>query len=84
MTTIWKFEISKGDAVPVVEMPAGAKILSVGIQGSKVMAWAMVDPEAATEMVRFRISGTGHLADPAWNFIGTCFDGPFVWHIFTE
>jgi len=70
--TIWKYELELLTHVDI-EMPKGAKLLDVQMQGSQENAlgflgpvdgkpclWAMVDSEAETEVRKFRILGTGH------------------------
>lgn len=85
---IWKFELPEPDAK--VEMPEGAVALSVGVEGlpQRLVLWALVDPEADTEMRRFAVYGTGHPVPPeveAAAFIGTTImegRGRLVWHVF--
>ncbi len=84
--TIWKFPLRLTD-VQIVMMPAGADILAVGVQSEGIVMWARVDPaETKRQGYKVAIVGTGHPApDQAdSNYVGTVFDGPFVWHIFTE
>lgn len=60
MRVIWKYRlavIAHGD----IEMPMGADILGVGIQGSAITLWAMVDTETNLYQTRrIRVYGTGH------------------------
>lgn len=84
MKTIWKFEFDIKDDVQL-QMPIGAKILSVQSQGSKSCLWALVDPDESTERRWFRIFGTGHDIDlDDYNHVGTFLtsEGLFVWHMF--
>lgn len=85
---IWKFTLPMAD-YPVVSMPKGARVLSVGVQRGDVQVWALVDPEAPMEDRRFKVAGTGHyLVGGVENmrFIGTVHmaSGQLVWHIFEE
>lgn len=86
MKTIWKFPIPLG-AVPI-EMPRGARVLSVGQQQDQPMLWALVDPAKDVERRVFLPLGTGHsLPDDVnveWEFLGTTHlrGGAIVVHVF--
>ncbi len=43
-----------------LELPKGARILTVQYQEPHVCLWALVDPEAPTQIRKFRWAGTGH------------------------
>lgn len=76
---VYKYVI---DGKPI-EMPKGAKLLKVAMQGSQMTLWAMVDPALDTELRYFAVYGTGmRLANEKLEFIGTVFDSAFVWHVF--
>ena len=86
MKEIWKFTLPVTD-YPVVSMPKGARVLSVGVQHGEVQIWALVDPEAPKELRGFRVAGTGHpLEDEieSLRFIGLVQMGDLVWHIFVN
>jgi hypothetical protein len=81
-----KFEL-EGARRQRIKMPAGAAILSVGLQGSAVCLWAMVDPAAADEWRAVESYGTDHDIDSpeGLRFIGTTADAsgsPPVLHHF--
>lgn len=58
-------------------------MLSVGMQDGEIRLWAKVCPVAPYCHVDIFVRGTGHdFTGAEWRFIGTVFDGPFVWHIF--
>jgi len=68
--TVWKFELpitsAPSEIVPI-RLPAGAKILRVGEQGSdpllgpRLFIWALVDPEEQFQELRYVVTaGTGH------------------------
>ncbi len=67
-------------------MPATRRTLSVGHQNGVVMVWALVDPAAKREKVKFKIVGTGHrvVGIDGWRFVGTVQLPPYVWHVFCE
>jgi len=82
MKTIWKFELMN-----VIEMPKGAKILSLQTQDDTPYIWALVDPDVEKEKRIFSINGTGHpliYFTAEDNYIGT-YQLPYrglVWHVF--
>ena len=82
MLTIWKFPVPLGD-YPTIEMPKGAQVLHFDMQ-NRLTIWALVDPSAPKEERHFRLAGTGHPinSDGFLIHLGTCFQGPFVWHLF--
>jgi hypothetical protein len=57
--TVWKYRIPPGARFPV-EMPEGAQIVHVDMQGDTPQMWAVVDPALPTEERWFRLVGTGH------------------------
>ena len=78
---IFKYEIPPYDHV--VEIPNGARILSVGVQTGSIMLWALVDPNELPIKRVFPVIATGDkMADHNLPFIGTVFMGPLVWHVF--
>jgi hypothetical protein len=85
--TIWKFPLVVTDK-QVVEMPRGAKILCVQMQGEKPCIWALVDPKTPRSIGRrFSIYGTGHpIQGGPGKFIGTfqMNGGSLVFHLFEE
>lgn len=82
MKTIWKFELMN-----VIEMPKGAKILSLQTQNDTPYIWALVDTDMKKEKRVFSIFGTGHpLISPYYSikntYIGTYQLRGFVLHVF--
>ena len=72
-----------------IEIPLGAKILSVQAQRGALCLWALVDPDpgAVTRAHPIRVYGTGHPCDEdPRNFIGTVQtnEGALVWHVFGD
>lgn len=65
-----------------VPMPQGAKILRDGEQGGKMFVWALVDETRAHENRQLFVCGTGwEMPVGPFDYLGTVFVGPFVWHI---
>jgi hypothetical protein len=81
-TTIWKFTLELTD-LQGMEMPSGARILTVAAQGSSVCLWAHVDPEAPRETRTIRLYGTGHpMPENPGVYLGTFQMAPLVFHAF--
>lgn len=80
---IWKFPVSIAERFSV-EMPAGAEILTVQMQGDTPCMWAIVDPDAFPEIRNFRMAGTGHELGQIGRHIGTVqmAGGALIWHFF--
>lgn len=90
MTVIWKFPIDlyrdrMVTASPVVEMPAGARMLTMQLQAHQPTLWAIVDPAAPKEPRQLHIVGTGHPM-PAGDlvYLGTWQSNGLVFHVFEE
>lgn len=84
--TIHKFELT-AESEFTVEMPRGAKVLSVGVQREVVCLWVLVDTDNPKDERTFLIWGTGHSIDSdTGTYIGTVIlqDGAIVWHVFEE
>lgn len=88
---VFKYEINlREDAserdVYELKLSLGAKILSAGTRKSNhITIWALVYGGVSEEVRRFLIVGTGNLIKvelERLKFIGSVFDGPFVWHVF--
>lgn len=83
MKTIYKYNVPVTDH-PVVVLPRGAKILTVGAQQNYIYVWALVDSTKKPEVTRqFRLVGTGHpIEKDNLRFIGTVFVACLVYHLF--
>lgn len=82
---IWKWSLTVTD-IQSVSMPAGAKLLTVQVQGMNPQIWALCDEaETTIEPRRIAIYGTGNPmpADPG-KYIATfqLNDGELVFHAF--
>ena len=85
--TVYKY-VLKFNPLERIQMPEGAKLLSVQMQQGKICIWALVDPLRPAENVYVHIRGTGFCSKDIKNldqqeFIGTVqfIDGT-VWHVF--
>lgn len=85
MNRIFKYPLEIVDHQQI-EMPVGAKVLSVQEQNGQLCVWAKVDDACLSKEKRdFWISGTGHPCDhDVDGFIGTVqqYGGNLVWHVF--
>lgn len=85
MKAIWKYRPRPGDFA--LEMPLGARILTVQMQGVEPEMWALVDPAVPKVKHRFVTVGTEHpLPDEIETFahVGTfqLQGGALVFHLF--
>ena len=81
---VYKYEVPVSDYF-TIEMPVGARILSIQTQFKRTCIWALVDPNAEKQKRNFRLCGTGHIMDDSiLAFIGTCQidNGQLVFHVF--
>ena len=90
MKTIWKFELAL-QTEQAINMPEGAKVLTVQVQAGVLCVWALVDTENDTEERQFFILGTGHDADDVdssngYNYLNTVQlpSGALVHHVFVR
>ena len=82
MREVWKFPVSPADHQQIA-MPAGSQALMFDVQDGNPTLWAIVNPAEPLVPFGFRLAGTGHqLGDEVGRHIGSCFHGPFVWHLF--
>jgi hypothetical protein len=91
MYTVWKYKIEPDICNQVYKMPAGAVILSAGLDADNELCfWARVNPDAQLEEHVVACVGTGWPLDALFNeridkyvcFIGTVARGNYVWHLF--
>ena len=87
---VWKYRALLVPGGHPLEFPAGARVLSAGVQGSDVVLWVLVDPQAQERATqRVHIVGTGHpigVEDArSLRFIGTVeYPGGEWFHVFVE
>lgn len=82
--TVYKYAILAFDVFGL-ELPIGAKILTVQTQNDLPHIWALVDPSAEKEIRTFRLAGTGHtIKETNLDYIGTVQirGGELVFHLF--
>lgn len=84
MSTIWKYPIPITDKF-TLDMPKGAKIISLQVQLGAPCVWAIVDPDLMEKEREFVMLGTGmDLPDYPVEFIGTfqVDNSRLVFHVF--
>ena len=85
MRRIYKYELEITDKQDV-EMPLGAQMLSVQMQGDKLCVWALITTGREQEVRHIEIYGTGRDIgnENQMNIFhrGTVQDGGLVWHVF--
>ena len=79
MKTIWKFSITITDRF-FLDLPDNFKVLKVAKQWMWVEG-SFDDPENF-RAVAFAVIGTGHPIPPGFDYSGTFFADPFVWHVY--
>lgn len=84
MRKIFKYEVGIKCSI---DIPVGAKILSVHCQNDSVFFWAEVDTRTEVMTRNFEIFGTGHeipyRMGVDYDFIGTAhMSTGLVWHLF--
>lgn len=87
MKKIFKYNISPATCTNTILLPEGAQVLSVEEQYGEIVLYALVDPGAPTNLVPFRLFGTGHsIAEDIseHTFVGTVklMSGTLMFHIF--
>jgi hypothetical protein len=84
MNCVFKYPIHPGDVA--IEMPIGARVLSVQVQHGEAVIWALVNSLELKELRKFVVVGTGHPCPDVGRFIGTFqlpdLDGSWVFHLF--
>lgn len=76
MKKIYKYPVKTG-----LEIPRSAQVVKTEMQDGNIFIWAIVDPAEKTIVRDFSFYGTGHELPPHASYIGTVFEGPFVWHV---
>lgn len=86
MRTVWKYDIQIDDRF-TLDLPTGSVIRHVACQGVSPYMWVEVpDSNLRTEKRTFRVFGTGHdQTGMKWpKYLGSVFQGIYVWHIYED
>ena len=85
MRSIWKFPLATTDT-QTLDVPEGAKPLTVQAQGVTPCLWAEVNPNGQTERRYIHTFGTGHPIpdDFQGEYLGSyqLLDGGLVFHVY--
>lgn len=84
MEKIFKYPVFLQDEFSI-DLPVGAQILSVQVQGGKPVLWALIDIDAPLKECTFFVVGTGNpVKNGEKQFVGTfqMYDGQLVFHLF--
>lgn len=89
MITIWKYLVEPDFINQIIKMPAGAVILSFGLDAEdQLCLWAKVDSNAPLEDHTIACVGTGWELEHVFEapnryaaFIGSVTHGQYVWHL---
>lgn len=84
-SAVWKYTLTK--PTQIIEMPAGAEVLTVATQRALPTLWALVDPAQPMVPRKFFAVGTGHEfeRDSSDEYVGTAHDVEgmgLVFHVF--
>jgi hypothetical protein len=80
MKTVYKYSLYHG--LTNISAPGNAKPLSTGMQNGSVMLWMEVDVNNLLQIYNFHVVPTGGSVPQNGHYIGTAFDGMFVWHVY--
>lgn len=84
MKTIYKYPLIATD-LQYIDMPNGAVILTVQMQGGAMCLWAQVDLDKAEVVRVIAVYGTGNLMPAeAGQYVGSVQMPPFVWHVYDK
>ena len=84
MKTIWKYPLLLIDGYQSLRMPAGARVLMIGLQQDHICLWAEVDPDEMAYFRRFSVHRTGHPIPPDRKYCGSVQQSAFVWHVYEK
>jgi len=83
MSTVWKFPLRLSGGEQLVRtMPRDAIPVRLAMQNEVPTLWCLVDEKKPQEDRHFIVVGTGHPIPDGCEYIGSCDDGPYVWHAF--
>jgi hypothetical protein len=81
---IWKYSLLGEGGTGTFLISKEAKIVTVAMQGGVLCFWAIVDPARKKVSRSFSVIGTGYEIPKFSEYVGTAFDGGFVWHLFEQ
>ena len=86
MKTIFKYKIAPCARKEPIVIPIDAEFLHVADQEGDICLWLLVDTNMSNQKYFLSVYGTGHEIEyiNTKQYLGTVFQGPFVWHVFVE
>jgi hypothetical protein len=86
MKTIYKYPVDLKNESSKVELPLGAKFLTIALQHGTVQMWFEVYDQQPKIEQEFRVVGTGWEIPEGWEYLGTCLNigQSFVWHLYRK
>lgn len=84
MTSIWKFKLSSSQQPQTLKIPSGGVILHSSRQEPDICLWVEVNENNEFINRDFLVIGTGWEVPQNSVYIGTVFDGSYVWHIYAK
>ncbi len=75
MKKIFKF----GPVTSYLDTTVTGRIVHVGMQNDQIFVWA--EQNVSTEVCSVYYVGTGYDYSDDRQYVGTVFEGPFVWHV---
>jgi hypothetical protein len=80
MKTIYKYPLEVN--VCKIELPLGSRVVCVHEQNNTPTLWIEQDPSNSKMDCKFAVIGTGRPVPEDGRYIGSCFIGPNVWHVY--
>ena len=77
MKTIWKYAL---DVNMITTIPAGFKVLHVGMQNGAPYMWCRVSTDNPMVHISLAYTGTGFELPFPFYYIGSLHDGQYMWH----
>lgn len=81
MRTVHKYVISITRGSRLL-LPDTARVVHVGMQNDLCLWIELETEEPYRNEKTFIVIGTGHPVPQDGTYVGTVFDGPFVWHVY--
>jgi hypothetical protein len=83
MKYIYKYQFATDPNALRVDLPIGSRVVKFNFQNGTPTIWVLQSSDETQFVTReFSIAGTGHKVSADSTYIGTAFQGPFVWHLF--
>jgi len=82
MKTIYKYNLEV--TVCTIELPIGSKVVCVHEQNLVPTIWVEQETTKLKTDFMFCVVGTGQSIPEDGFYIGTCFIGPNVWHVYQK